>query len=305
MKAVVLVGGEGTRLRPLTLSSPKQMLPIVGVPMIERVLGQLAAHGVDEAILSLGYLPDAFMEAYPDGRGGGDLADLRGRARAAGHGGCGPLRRGVRRHRRDVRRRQRGRPDRSRPHRARCVPPPARRGGDDRPPPGGGPVGLRRRPDGRRGEGARLRREAAARRGADERDQRRHLRARAVRAGRGSPRAGGSRSSGRPSRRWSGTAVSLPDPTIATGSTRARRRPISRRISTTSSRSAAHSSRRASQDRGDRVWLEGESAIEGEIAGPAVLFSGLRRRTRRAGASAASSAAARSCPPARRWPTRS
>jgi mannose-1-phosphate guanylyltransferase len=68
MKAVVLVGGEGTRLRPLTLSSPKQMLPIVGVPMIERVLGHLASHGVDDAVLSLGYLPDAFMEAYPDGR---------------------------------------------------------------------------------------------------------------------------------------------------------------------------------------------------------------------------------------------
>jgi mannose-1-phosphate guanylyltransferase len=71
MKAVVLVGGEGTRLRPLTLSSPKQMLPIVGIPMIERVLAQLSSHGVDEAVLSLGYLPDAFMEAYPDGRASG------------------------------------------------------------------------------------------------------------------------------------------------------------------------------------------------------------------------------------------
>ncbi len=71
MKAVVLVGGEGTRLRPLTLTTPKQMLPIVGVPMIERVLGQLALHGVDEAVLSLGYLPDAFMEAYPDGQAAG------------------------------------------------------------------------------------------------------------------------------------------------------------------------------------------------------------------------------------------
>ncbi len=71
MKAVVLVGGEGTRLRPLTFTSPKQMLPIVGVPMIERVLGHLAAHGVDEAVLSLGYLPDAFMAAYPDGRAAG------------------------------------------------------------------------------------------------------------------------------------------------------------------------------------------------------------------------------------------
>ena len=68
MKAVVLVGGEGTRLRPLTLSSPKQMLPIVGVPMIDRVLGHLASHGVEDAVLSLGYLPDAFMEAYPDGK---------------------------------------------------------------------------------------------------------------------------------------------------------------------------------------------------------------------------------------------
>jgi mannose-1-phosphate guanylyltransferase len=71
MKAVVLVGGEGTRLRPLTLSAPKQMLPIVGVTMIERVLGHLGAHGVDEAILSLGYLPDAFMEAFPEGRAAG------------------------------------------------------------------------------------------------------------------------------------------------------------------------------------------------------------------------------------------
>ena len=71
MKAIVLVGGEGTRLRPLTLSTPKQMLPIVGQPMIERVLGHLAAHGVDEAILSLGYLPDAFRSAYPDGTASG------------------------------------------------------------------------------------------------------------------------------------------------------------------------------------------------------------------------------------------
>ncbi len=71
MQAVVLVGGEGTRLRPLTLTTPKQLLPIVGVPMLERVLGHLASHGVDRAVLSLGYLPDAFLEAYPDGRAAG------------------------------------------------------------------------------------------------------------------------------------------------------------------------------------------------------------------------------------------
>ncbi len=71
MQAVVLVGGEGTRLRPLTLSTPKQMLPIVEQPMIERVLGHLAYHGVDQAVLSLGYLPDAFMDAYPEGTAAG------------------------------------------------------------------------------------------------------------------------------------------------------------------------------------------------------------------------------------------
>lgn len=67
MRAVVLVGGEGTRLRPLTLTTPKQMLPIVEEPMIERVVGHLADHGIDDAVLSLGYRPDAFINAYPDG----------------------------------------------------------------------------------------------------------------------------------------------------------------------------------------------------------------------------------------------
>jgi len=64
----VLVGGFGTRLRPLTLTRPKQMLPVVDRPMIERVVDTLASHGVTEAVLSLGYRPDAFVEAYPDGR---------------------------------------------------------------------------------------------------------------------------------------------------------------------------------------------------------------------------------------------
>ena len=67
MRAVVLVGGFGTRLRPLTNDLPKQMLPIVGVPMIERVVAALGSHGVTEAVLSLGYRPDAFTDAYPDG----------------------------------------------------------------------------------------------------------------------------------------------------------------------------------------------------------------------------------------------
>lgn len=68
MQAVVLVGGLGTRLRPLTLTAPKQMLPVGNRPMIERVLERLAAHGVERAVLSLGYRPDAFQDAYPSGR---------------------------------------------------------------------------------------------------------------------------------------------------------------------------------------------------------------------------------------------
>lgn len=71
MRAVVLVGGFGTRLRPLTNDLPKQMLPIVRVPMIERVVSALGTHGVTEAVLSLGYRPDAFIDAYPDGVCGG------------------------------------------------------------------------------------------------------------------------------------------------------------------------------------------------------------------------------------------
>jgi mannose-1-phosphate guanylyltransferase len=67
MLAVVLVGGFGTRLRPLTLSAPKQMLPVVDRPMIEHVLGGLAGHGVDRVVLSMGYREDVFRAAYPDG----------------------------------------------------------------------------------------------------------------------------------------------------------------------------------------------------------------------------------------------
>jgi mannose-1-phosphate guanylyltransferase len=67
MRAVVLVGGFGTRLRPLTLDRPKQMLPILGRPMIEPVLRHLARHGIDDVVLSMGYRPDAFTAEYPDG----------------------------------------------------------------------------------------------------------------------------------------------------------------------------------------------------------------------------------------------
>ena len=68
MKAVLLLGGLGTRLRPLTADRPKQMLPVCGRPMIEWVCEHLARHGVTDIVLSLGYRPEAFTEAYPDGK---------------------------------------------------------------------------------------------------------------------------------------------------------------------------------------------------------------------------------------------
>ena len=71
MHAVVLVGGFGTRLRPLTNTMPKSMLPIANVPLLVRLIGQLEAGGVDHVTLALGFLPEPFVAAFPDGRCGG------------------------------------------------------------------------------------------------------------------------------------------------------------------------------------------------------------------------------------------
>ena len=67
MRAVVLVGGEGTRLRPLTFTTPKPLLPVANQAFLERQLSWLATHGIDDVVLSLGYLPDAFVSRFPDG----------------------------------------------------------------------------------------------------------------------------------------------------------------------------------------------------------------------------------------------
>ena len=57
MLAVVLVGGFGTRLRPLTNEIPKPMLPIVHRPMIVRLVDRLASAGVTDVVLALGFKP--------------------------------------------------------------------------------------------------------------------------------------------------------------------------------------------------------------------------------------------------------
>ena len=70
MHAVVLVGGFGTRLRPLTNTLPKPMLPVGNVPLLARLLAGLARGGVTDATLALGFRPEPFIAAFPDQRCG-------------------------------------------------------------------------------------------------------------------------------------------------------------------------------------------------------------------------------------------
>jgi mannose-1-phosphate guanylyltransferase len=59
VQALILAGGEGTRLRPLTSTMPKPVVPLVGQPFISYMLEWLACHGVDDVILSCGFMADA------------------------------------------------------------------------------------------------------------------------------------------------------------------------------------------------------------------------------------------------------
>ena len=63
MQAIVLVGGEGTRLRPLTESVPKPALTLVDRPFLAYLVEWLAGHGVQEVVLACGFLSDVLREA--------------------------------------------------------------------------------------------------------------------------------------------------------------------------------------------------------------------------------------------------
>ncbi len=67
MQAIVLVGGEGTRLRPLTYGTPKPMVPIMNVPFLARTLERLYAAEIREVILAAGYMPQAIVDYFGDG----------------------------------------------------------------------------------------------------------------------------------------------------------------------------------------------------------------------------------------------
>ena len=67
MKAVVMAGGEGTRLRPLTSNQPKPMVPIVGKPCMEHILELLKQHGLEDVIVTVAFMPQAIRSYFGNG----------------------------------------------------------------------------------------------------------------------------------------------------------------------------------------------------------------------------------------------
>ena len=67
MRAVLMAGGSGTRLRPLTCDLPKPMVPILNRPIAEHIINLLKRNGVDEVIATLYYLPDVMRDYFQDG----------------------------------------------------------------------------------------------------------------------------------------------------------------------------------------------------------------------------------------------
>jgi mannose-1-phosphate guanylyltransferase / phosphomannomutase len=67
VKAVVMAGGEGTRLRPLTSNQPKPMVPIVGKPCMEHILELVRGHGFEDVIVTVAFLPQAIRSYFGDG----------------------------------------------------------------------------------------------------------------------------------------------------------------------------------------------------------------------------------------------
>src|SRR6478735_9367256 len=71
MQAVILVGGEGTRLRPLTSTVPKPVVPLVDRPFISFMLDWLVRHGIDDVIMSCGFLASGVRNVLGDGSDAG------------------------------------------------------------------------------------------------------------------------------------------------------------------------------------------------------------------------------------------
>jgi mannose-1-phosphate guanylyltransferase/phosphomannomutase len=68
MKAVVMAGGEGSRLRPLTIGRPKPMVPMVSKPVVSHILDLLKRNGITEVVMTLHYMPEAIQSFFGDGQ---------------------------------------------------------------------------------------------------------------------------------------------------------------------------------------------------------------------------------------------
>src|ERR1700743_1049760 len=75
LEAILLVGGQGTRLRPLTLSAPKPLLPTAGVPFLCHQFARAAAAGITHVVLATCYQADMFRDCFGDGAGFGLCID--------------------------------------------------------------------------------------------------------------------------------------------------------------------------------------------------------------------------------------
>lgn len=87
MEAVVLVGGQGTRLRPLTIRTPKPMLPAAGVPFLTHLLARARAAGVEHAVLATSYKAEVFAAHFGDGAALGMRLDYVTETEPLGTGG--------------------------------------------------------------------------------------------------------------------------------------------------------------------------------------------------------------------------
>jgi mannose-1-phosphate guanylyltransferase/phosphomannomutase len=67
MKAVVMAGGEGSRLRPLTLHRPKPLVPVVNKPVMQHIIELLARHGIRDIVVTLHYLAEEIEEYFGNG----------------------------------------------------------------------------------------------------------------------------------------------------------------------------------------------------------------------------------------------
>ena len=67
MKAVIMAGGQGTRLRPLTSHQPKPMIRIVNVPCMEHIVRLLQSHGFTEIVVTLQFMPEEIQDYFGDG----------------------------------------------------------------------------------------------------------------------------------------------------------------------------------------------------------------------------------------------